>query len=136
MTPSQFISSYEQPGLPCIIADVANQQKWSAVSRWTLEQLSHECFDRPRNHHTKQEDLASLGERYFKVGEDDDGYKVKVRLRYFLRYLQNNKDDSPLYIFDSNYDNDPVAKSLLADYQVREIAHCVPRFSAYSFLSP
>ncbi len=53
------------------------------------------------------------------MGEDDDGYKVKVRLRYFLRYLQNNKDDSPLYIFDSNYDNDPVAKSLLTDYQVR-----------------
>ena len=43
---------------------------------------------------------------------------MKVRLRYFLRYLQNNTDDSPLYIFDSNYDNDTVSKSLLQDYVV------------------
>ena len=41
-----------------------------------------------------------FGDRLFKVGEDDDGYKVKVKLKYFLRYLSANRDDSPLYVFD------------------------------------
>ena len=49
---------------------------------------------------------------------DDDGYKVKVRLRYFLRYIQHNTDDSPLYIFDSNFDTDDISKCLLQDYTV------------------
>ncbi len=54
----------------------------------------------------------------FKVGEDDDGYKVKVAMKYFIKYLNNNKDDSPLYIFDSNYDDDAVSKCILEDYRV------------------
>ena len=49
---------------------------------------------------------------------DDDGYKVKVRLRYFLRYIQHNTDDSPLYIFDSNFDTDDISKCLLQDYTI------------------
>lgn len=62
----------------------------------------------------------AYGRRMFKVGEDDDGYKVKVKLKYFLKYLENNAeaDDSPLYVFDSTFDDDEVSKALLADYQV------------------
>ena len=41
-----------------------------------------------------------FGNRLFKVGEDDDGYKVRVKMKYFLRYLAANRDDSPLYVFD------------------------------------
>lgn len=41
-----------------------------------------------------------FGERLFKVGEDDDGYKVRVKMKHFLRYLAANRDDSPLYVFD------------------------------------
>jgi histone arginine demethylase JMJD6 len=57
-------------------------------------------------------------DRLFKVGEDDKGYKVKMKMKYFLQYLQNTTDDSPLYIFDGNYDNDSVSKGLLNEYRV------------------
>ena len=29
---------------------------------------------------------------------------VRMRLRHFLRYLERNRDDSPLYIFDATFD--------------------------------
>ena len=54
----------------------------------------------------------------FKAGEDDDGKRVKVKLKHFLRYLRHDSqgDDSPLYIFDANFDTDPVTKDLLGDF--------------------
>lgn len=42
-------------------------------------------------------------------------------MKYFIDYLYNNKDDSPLYIFDSNYDSSSINKSLLDDY-------CIPQY--------
>lgn len=59
-----------------------------------------------------------FGDTKFKVGEDDDGYKVMVKLKYFLRYIDNQSDDSPLYAFDSSFGDHPEKKDLCNDYEV------------------
>jgi histone arginine demethylase JMJD6 len=39
-------------------------------------------------------------------------------MRYFLEYMHHNKDDSPLYIFDSRFEEDRSSKGLLGDFSV------------------
>ena len=100
MKTSEFVHYFEEPSIPCIISGIPEKEQWDAIDNWTFQ------------------NLRTYGDRYFKVGEDDDGYKVKVRMKYFLKYLERNNDDSPLYVFDSNYDNDAVSKKLLNDYSI------------------
>lgn len=76
---------------------------WSALENWKVETLE------------KDEGLL---ERRLKCGEDDDEKTIKVKLRHFLSYMEENRDDSPLYIFDSSFPDDKLANKMLKDYRV------------------
>ena len=85
---AEFSHCIEKKGLPCLIKNVCDH--WPAM-------------------HGQWSD-ASLLRRYkdysFKVGSDDDGFAVRMKLHHFLKYARDPKegvqDDSPLYIFDGS----------------------------------
>ncbi|KAL3796178.1 hypothetical protein ACHAW5_005667 [Stephanodiscus triporus] len=78
---------------------------WPAVRNWSIPSLLADPV---------------LSDVRFKCGEDDDGRSVRMRLRHFLRYLERNRDDSPLYVFDATFDECRRSRRLLDDYDVPE----------------
>ncbi|KAI9592838.1 hypothetical protein BDF19DRAFT_450291 [Syncephalis fuscata] len=104
-----FVRLYEKPRLPVVILGCTRQ--WPAERRWTPDRL-----------------LEDYAESPFKVGEDDEGDPVRVKFKYFIHYLNSEmsqKDDSPLYIFESSFrepkrdshsSSRPTKRSLLTDY--------------------
>jgi histone arginine demethylase JMJD6 len=101
---------YEIEGVPCVIKNIPAgydggepTEPWPAHKRWQLEALKKD---------------STLLDRKFKCGEDDDERNIKIKLRDFLSYNDHNRDDSPLYIFDTTFDEDDYADRILKDYRV------------------
>ncbi|RHZ20031.1 hypothetical protein DYB26_001839 [Aphanomyces astaci] len=94
----RFIEEYEKPSVPLVIEGIPEYEKWAACENWTLK---------------KQYKHAML-----KVGEDDDGKTLRMKFKHFYKYMKTQIDDSPLYIFDSTFDDKRETAPLLADYKV------------------
>ena len=106
----EFLNYYEKNSIPIIIQNIPQKEGWKSVteSNWNMKNL-----------------LQNYSNEYLKCGEDDDGYKINIRLKYFHKYMKNNYDDSPLYIFDSAYGDIPKngrvprkTNAILYDYQI------------------
>lgn len=95
----EFMGRYARKCKPVIIRGAF--EHWPAVKEglWSFESLSK------RFKHT-----------LFKVGEDDHGRKLKIKMKTFMDYMSHQKDDSPLYLFESGMIGE--TGSIRQEYQV------------------
>ena len=98
---SKFEKYYIHIYKPCIIKNVCNN--WPGRNSWNIKSLANNI------------DYKNVKLR---CGEDDDGNAVKIRLKYFLEYMELQQDDSPLYLFDSNFKKNHASEFILNGYQV------------------
>ena len=60
-------TEYESKYIPCVIQGIPQEDGW-CVDKWNFE-----------------DGLLRFKDRLFKCGEDDDGYSVKIKIKYFLQ---------------------------------------------------
>jgi len=101
-TPQWFYEHVASRNLPAIIE--GGCAHWEAMHRWNFETLE----DRFRH-------------LYFKVGEDDKGKKIKMKMKYFLDYMRHQTDDNPLYLFETEIQDNAHVRTLLQDYEVPDL---------------
>jgi histone arginine demethylase JMJD6 len=97
ITLEQFLNDYEAPKKPVIIQGLLDD--WPAQDQWQPEKL-----------------LQRMPDAALKVGADDDGYPVRMKLKHYLMYITDKDhgelDDSPLYIFDGTFSDKKGSKTL------------------------
>ena len=60
-----------------------------------------------------------MGSHKIKVGSDDSGYPVRLKLRHFFKYCRDHyDDDSPLYVFESRFAERKASRHMANDFQV------------------
>jgi histone arginine demethylase JMJD6 len=60
--------------------------------------------------------LAKYGEGRFKIGESDSGKKLRVTMKEYIEYMLYNRDDSPLYLFESSLEDHKYGNTFLKEY--------------------
>eukprot|EP00879_Flechtneria_rotunda_P029484 GHRR01031892.1.p1 GENE.GHRR01031892.1~~GHRR01031892.1.p1 ORF type:complete len:132 (+),score=29.12 GHRR01031892.1:790-1185(+) len=106
LNPQYFVEKFELPRVPVVITGLTDS--WAVNEQWTPKQL-----------------MAKFKDHKFKVGSDDDGYAVRLRLEHFLRYCcyphHAGSDDSPLYIFDGTFADRSGSTAMTDHYKVPDL---------------
>jgi histone arginine demethylase JMJD6 len=97
--PSTFFEKYASKSKPVIIRGAIDEWPAIAEGKWDYDEL-----------------LRRFKHVLFKVGEEDNGRKLKVKMKTFLDYMTHQTDDSPLYLFESGMDGQTI--SLRSDYRI------------------
>lgn len=67
----EFMERFEVPSIPCIINGATDH--WPALQKWNFKNL-----------------YEKYGEANLRVGEDDDGYALRMKFKEILEYIVYN----------------------------------------------
>lgn len=101
VTREEFWERFESKRLPCVISDIPEVESWAGHHQWTWDNMRQKY----------------AGAR-FKIGKDDDGNAVRLRVEHFMRYNSEQQDDSPVYLFDNQFGGGKLREQLLQEYRV------------------
>lgn len=102
ITPEWFLENVAKLHKPFIVEGVTDD--WPAMHSWSVDALE----ERFRN-------VA------FKVAKDDKGKKLRMKFKYYADYIRKQQDDSPLYLFETNVDDNGYIRPLTEDFKVPDI---------------
>mmetsp|Transcript_49428 Transcript_49428/g.106454 ORF Transcript_49428/g.106454 Transcript_49428/m.106454 type:complete len:520 (-) Transcript_49428:534-2093(-) len=102
ITPETFLEDFRKAGRPVIVEGALDD--WPAMYRWNLDALEERFRHVP-----------------FKVAKDDKGKKMRMKMKYFTDYVRHQQDDSPLYLFETNVDDNGYIRELAKDYEVPDL---------------
>ncbi|XP_004363982.1 phosphatidylserine receptor long form [Capsaspora owczarzaki ATCC 30864] len=102
LTPEQWRRGFDEPVLPLILTNVC--EGWPAFTEWSLERLA---------------------ERYpnvqFRVSTNAP-FSVRMTLKDYCAYLASQRDEVPLYVFDSHVGGN--CPEMLHEYKVNACRRC------------
>jgi hypothetical protein len=96
----KYDKSYPEWGRPVLLKGVLASWKWPAIENWTPEKLCQRFKD-----------------KIYKIGEyNRRGQRVKMTFGNFFRYMKEQKDEEPMYLFDNAFGER--VPEMLKDYSV------------------
>mmetsp|Transcript_82082 Transcript_82082/g.183111 ORF Transcript_82082/g.183111 Transcript_82082/m.183111 type:complete len:439 (+) Transcript_82082:3-1319(+) len=102
ITQESFYKDVVLKNQPVIIEGAVDH--WPAMRRWSIDALEE------KYRHVS-----------FKVGKTDGGKNIKIKFKYYADYLRRQKDDSPLYLFETGMDDDGHLRHLLDDFEIPDL---------------
>jgi len=102
ITPEWFYENAAKPHMPFIVEGVTDD--WPAMQNWSIDAMEE------RFRHVA-----------FKVAKDDKGKKLRMKFKYYADYIRKQQDDSPLYLFETNVDDNASINPLVDDFKCPDI---------------
>jgi len=102
ITPEWFFENVAKQHQPIIIEGGCSD--WPAMKRWSIDALE-----------------ARFKHISFKVGSDKKGKKLRMKMKYFADYMEQQQDDNPLYLFETEMNENLHMNKFSEDYAVPDL---------------